>query len=179
MCRSKGAKNKKNVTVLEPPPVVNARWIPLTKGQFALVDEEDYGKLSEWGWTYHKSSGYALRYSQITMHRQIMNLLNISPKEIQVDHINHNKLDNRKVNLRTVSRQQNRFNLSKYKNNTSGFKGVSWHRNHQHWVARIQVDNRPIAIGSYNDKIQAAKAYDEAAKFYHKEFAYLNFPESK
>jgi len=94
-----------------------------------------------------------------------------------VDHINHNGLDNRKANLRPATRAQNGRNRTKFKNRIYGskFKGVTWNRKYKCWQAQIQVNGKSTALGRFTDEITAAKAYDRAAKKYHKDFASLNF----
>ena len=107
------------------------------------------------------------------MHREILN----APAGVLVDHINHNGLDNRKANLRLATRAQNCWNRKKPKMRkcASRFKGVGWHKGNKKWVSRIRFNGRRISIGYFNDEVEAAKSYDEAAKKYHGEFAVLNF----
>lgn len=90
-----------------------------------------------------------------------------------VDHRNGNKLDCRRENLRLATNSQNMYNRGKTLANTSGYKGVFKNRNL--WMARIKVDKKPIYIGSFATKQEAALKYDMAAKKYHGEFARLNF----
>jgi hypothetical protein len=99
--------------------------IQLTKNKYALVDDEDYEELNKYNW-YYSYQGYAVRTNHrlnkcIYMHRIIMNPLDYK----QVDHINHNKLDNRKENLRICDRFQNLQNSKIRLDNKSGIKGVS------------------------------------------------------
>jgi hypothetical protein len=107
------------------------------------------------------------------MHRQILN----APDSLIVDHINGNGLDNRKANIRTATYTQNSCNRKKANKDTwSQYKGVTFNAKRKKWKARIQVHGRKIYLGSFNAETNAAKAYDKAAKKYHKEFAALNFP---
>lgn len=93
------------------------REMPLTKGKVAIVDEADYMRLSRWKWSY-SNSGYAMRGTTAggkksrgyTMHRQILGLIHGDGKE--VDHINKDRLDNRRANLRVVTRKENCANRS-------------------------------------------------------------------
>ena len=109
------------------------------------------------------------------MHRQILH----PPGHLVVDHINHNGLDNRKANLRHATRVQNNRNrlIIKRKGASSKYKGVSWRKRKKRWHARIHVNGRYKFLGYFKEEINAAKAYDKAAKKYHKEFASLNFPD--
>ena len=95
----------------------------------------------------------------------------------QVDHVNGDGLDNRRANLRPASTAQNARNRSRPSTNRSGFKGVSWVRDRGHWRAGIKVDGRSLNLGSFADPVEAAKAYDEAARRLHGKFARPNFPE--
>jgi hypothetical protein len=93
-----------------------------------------------------------------------------------VDHINRNPLDNRRCNLRYATYQQNTINRKAQKNNKSGYRGVSLYKNRNYckWRARIKVNEKSIYIGYYKNKIDAAKAYNKAAKKYFGDFAVLN-----
>ena len=158
------------------------RRIPLTQGQYAIVDPEDYEPLSKHKWHAVKSKNtfYAVRrihigknkWKHIKMHREILD----PPDHLYVDHINHNGLDNRKANLRTATHRQNSYNRINFrKNPSSKYKGVSWKKRTKKWNVQISYDGKSKAIGSFDNESDAAKAYDEAAKKYHKEFAVLNF----
>lgn len=149
--------------------------IPLTQGKFALVDDEDFEWLSQYKW--HLSHyGYAVcneylggyRSRGLRMHRLVMG----APHDMVVDHINHDKLDNQKNNLRICKSRQNQYNMKRRKDNTSGFKGVRWHQNK--WNARIYVSGKETNLGSFDDKLEAAKAYNRAARKHYGDFALLN-----
>jgi len=148
----------------------------LTQGKFAIVDPEDYAQLSQYKWCAAKDSStyYAVRSKQnkqIRMHREIMKV----PKHLVCDHINHKGLDNRKNNLRICTRQQNTHNQQPRKSGTSKYKGVDWNKRQKKWRARIYYKSKFHYLGYFNNEIDAAKAYDRAAKKYHKEFAAPNF----
>ena len=155
--------------------------IPLTQGLYALVDGEDYNRLNQWKWYANKigNTYYAMRsqwlktkkyYLFILMHQQIVG----GKKEKEIDHINHNGLDNRRFNLRFCSHTQNLQN-SISKKGTSKYKGVSWHTKRKHWVARICINGKHIYLGSSKGEERAAALYDQAAQKHFGEFAYLNF----
>lgn len=152
--------------------------IPLTQGEKAIVDVEDYSELVKYNWAYG-TDGYAVRNVRfkpnseqvsVRMHRQILN----PPDEFVVDHINGNTLDNRRKNLRVCEHKENLRNRGTPANNTSGFKGVSWHSDSEKWVANIKADGKPKYIGTFDCKVDAAKAYNEQALLLHGEFAKLN-----
>ena len=151
------------------------REIALTQNKFTIVDDEDYDYLSQWNWYYNR--GYAARAGMtstgmlVYLHRDLMS----PPDGMQVDHINRNSLDNRRSNLRICSQTENRRNQSKYSNNTSGYKGVSWDKAAGKWSVSIRINSKLIKIGRFDDIVDAAKAYDGGAKKYFGEFAVLNF----
>lgn len=139
--------------------------IKLTKGYKTIVDDEDFEFLNQWKW-HISARGYAVRKpnnKNIFMHR----LLNKTPLNMQTDHINNNKLDNRKCNLRTVTNQQNHFNMLAQKNSKSGIRGVSWSEERKKWVAQIIINNKAIGLGRFTDKNEAIKVRNLAEKKYY------------
>lgn len=154
--------------------------IELSRGHFAIVDDEDYDVLSKITWYSQKLKNgifYAARKiivgereRMVYMHRFIMN----TPDGMETDHRNGDGLDNRKDNLRNCTHQQNGMNRTKQSNNHSGFKGVCWDGYHQKWLAQIQTNGKRKRIGTFNDKKEAARAYEAEAKRLHGEFARVN-----
>ncbi len=139
----------------------------------AIVDAEDHDKIKNVRWGLD-GRGYIVNCQKgLKLHRVILGLSKDDNRE--GDHKDGNLLDNRKENLRTCEHCQNACNLRKPKNNTSGYKGVHWDKQRNRWIARIKVDYKEMYLGRFNNKIQAAFAYDEAAKKHHGEFARLNF----
>ena len=154
-----------------------AKEIQLTKGIVTIVDDADFEYLNQFKWYLLKSNSnyYAIRTKRpenklIQLHRIV---IQAKQGEI-VDHINGNKLDNRKCNLRICTKSQNCQNRKISKLNKSGFNGVSWNIRNKKWVAQIACNNQKIHIGFFNEPIEAAKAFNAAALKYHGEFANLN-----
>jgi hypothetical protein len=152
--------------------------IPLTQGKFAIVDAEDYDWLNQYNWCAGKNKGtfYAHRGSNgktVLMHREIMR----APKGVVCDHRNHNRLDNRKSNLRLCTPAQNQYNKRPKKGCASRYKGVAWRRDSEKWRAQIGYNHKKIHLGNFDHEIEAAMAYDDKAVELFGEFAYLNFPE--
>jgi hypothetical protein len=156
----------------ECPP--GARLIPLTNGEFAVVDEEDYDELSQLTW--HRGDrdyvvhtvGIAGETRQLLMHRVVTR----APHDILVDHWDGNRLDNRKQNLRPATYRQNAQNRAPV--NGRRFKGIFPFRGR--WKARIKFEGQNIYLGIYPTEEIAAMAYDHAAIRLFGEFARLNFP---
>lgn len=137
-------------------------------GKPFLFDKEDYEKIKDITWVEGRG-GYASGYSAGRwpyMHRLIL------PCEgMLIDHINRNRLDNRKRNLRIASIEENARNRSRSKNNTSGCTGVFFETGRKRWKAQIWVDGRSINLGRYRDKLEAEKARKDAERQYFGEFA--------
>jgi hypothetical protein len=153
------------------------REIPLTKGKVALVDDEDYERVMEAGpWQYSDRYAVGRPYGKqrIYLHRFILGLTPGDGNE--VDHINQDKLDDRKQNLRLCTRSQNNANRGAYRNNTSGYKCVYFDQKRGEYQAYILVNRHKIHLGRFATAKEAARAYDKAAPLYFGEFALLNFP---
>lgn len=154
------------------------KQIQLTQGQSALVDNGDYKSLSRHKWYAHRTrSGefYAMRKQKqepVYMSREILRLGR--GRLLQVDHRNHNKLDNRKSNLRLCTYSQQQHNRLPCKNMTSIYKGVCWNKGVKKWMAQIKLNMKVHYIGCFVVEKDAARAYDNKAKELHGEFAYLN-----
>lgn len=146
------------------------KQILLTKGKYSLVDNEDFEWLNQWNWYFDRYAKRDVEKKQIRMHRVIMNC----PKNMFIDHINHNKLDNRKENLRIVTKTQNQGNLEKRSHNTSGFKGVWFDKARGTFAAEIHFKYKKFFLGRYKESKQAAFAYNVKAKELFGEFALLN-----
>jgi hypothetical protein len=147
------------------------REISLTQGKTALVDDEDYEYLMQWNW-HVASNRYASRAimlpdgkkTKISMHRIIMSC----PEFYEIDHINRNTFDNRKSNLRIVSRKQNADNRKNlFKNNTSGAKGVCFHNGK--WQASYRNNGLLTYIGRFNTIEEAKEAYETTKSHLTKE----------
>ena len=155
--------------------------IKLSQGKVALVDDKDYDILVQHGWYAHKPPSSKTYYAchsvkrgkkveTIFMHRVILN----APKGKQVDHKNRNGLDNRRNNIRLCTGSENGSNVGLKANNTSGYKGVSWHKPTKKWGVKIKLNGKSIHLGHFIDKHEAARIYNEAALKYHGAFAYQN-----
>jgi len=151
--------------------------IKLSNGFEAIVDDEDYEHLSQFKWHYCQH-GYARKNGKMVnrvkgpstaMHR----LVTGAPKDKQVDHINGNRLDNRKHNLRLCTNAENTRNQKKYKG-SSKYKGVCWYARDGLWHARIKVDYKTIHLGYFQNEEDAATAYNFAAIKHFGDFARLN-----
>lgn len=136
----------------------------------SLIDLEDVELLKNIKWRLCKS-GYAYNNKIGFMHRLIMNC----PNDMVIDHINGNKLDNRKVNLRICTTAENNRNQNKRRGDySSQFKGVYWHKKANKWITRIKVNNKTKHIGYYDSELDASIAYDRSAIIYFGVYAKLN-----
>lgn len=163
-----------------PPLVDGAKWIPLTKGKFALVDDADFYTLALHSWCAMPGGHtfYACRTvrsegrkrSLVKMHRLLLGHV-----DGFVDHINGDGLDNRRSNLRVCASGENRRNSHKPRiTTTSRFKGVYCFN--CAWTAQIGSHGDNIYLGTFPTEEAAAHAYDDAARRLHGEFARVNFP---
>ena len=135
-------------------------------------DLEDYDKIKNYSWSVNKN-GYVIAYIDednpvCCLHRLIIQT------DKQIDHINHNKLNNCKYNLREATSQQNAMNKKLLERNTSGITGVDWIKSLQKWRARIKANNKEIHLGVFENFEDAVEARKEAEEKYFGECSYDN-----
>ncbi len=165
---------------LDLQPVQEVYRIPLTQGQFALVDAADFAELSKWKWyafwnpftrSYYarRNFGRDSKGNQMTVHmsRQIMN----ATKGEIIDHRDHDTLNNRRSNLRRATRAQNCQNARKRRDNKYGFKGIF--KTNKKWLAHIRENGKFKHLGVFSSPEAAHAAYAKAALELHGEFACL------
>lgn len=147
--------------------------IAVGNGQEAIVDDEDFERLSKFKWCSMGTRGkpYAVRTTY--MHKEVLGT------HETVDHINGNSLDNRKANLRIASLTKNNWNIPKRMNragkaSTSIYKGVYRPGKSKKWWAKIVAEGQRIVLGQFDTEEDAARAYNKAAKNLHGDFAWLN-----
>ena len=155
--------------------------VALTKGQFAIIDDEDLDRVSQHKW-YFSSHGYAAtnvggktHHRCLYLHHYVLGVT--SNKQRYIDHINRDKLDNRKSNLRSVTPRESRLNI-KTKGKKVPFRGVNLYTATKR-KAKYMVSINRTFIGYFKDPIHAAMAYDIWAKDLYGDMAYLNFPPIK
>ena len=164
---------------------VRVKTIPLTQGFRAIVDDEDFDRVSRYkwiAWTKKENGRIVQVYASRTfrrpngkqrteqLHRFILDIWD----ERHVDHINRDALDCSRDNMRTCTNQQNNYNKGKRRDSTSGYKGVSWYPRYGKWVVRIGFGKSRRFLGYFTSPEAAALAYNEAAKKLHGDFAVLN-----
>jgi hypothetical protein len=151
------------------------KQIPLTKGYFSKIDDEDFENVSRLSWKY--TGGYAAHNytSKGVQHSVYMHRLIMDAKKGQfVDHINHDPLDNQKTNLRLCTHSRNHMNRTPLLGKSSRYKGVSWNKQIGKWKAGIQAKGKYRFIGYFISELHAALAYDMWAKATYGQFANLN-----
>lgn len=162
------------------------RRIELTRGKYAILDPEDFESLNQYRW-HCTNFGYARRTGSkrsekgrkrvaIGMHNVVFPV----PEGMTVDHINRNRLDNRKANLRAATREENTWNRKFVKKGSkTRYTGIHWNKKVKKWNVRLRVEGRRKSFGYYADEVEAAKVYDRVARKYRREYAVLNFPEKR
>ena len=166
--------------------------IKLTQGQFAIIDKEDYNKISEYKWFAVKSrnSFYAASHGKkretIKMHRVILGL---TERKQVCDHIDHNGLNNSKSNLRVCTDSENAKNTTSRKGASSKYLGVSdsptrkrklksggysINERNRKWLVQIQCDKKKSYVGRFATEIEAAIAYNKVAIEKFGSFANIN-----
>lgn len=182
--KSCGCRNTESVdarrAVPLPASIADARWIPLSKGKFALVDETDFERVSKFNWSIAAKRYAAYRAlpengakngPYVYLHRFI---IGAQPGDT-VDHINHDELDNRKGNLRIASMSEQGRNKRRPNHNTSGKKGVWWDKKRLIWRAEIKMEpGKKLYLGAFASCDEAGLAYDEAATEFFSNFAFTN-----
>ncbi len=134
----------------------------LSKGKYAIVDNEDYERLNQCKWSAVASgyTYYAISKKSLGMHAMLM----INPNKLHIDHINRNGLDNRKSNLRVCRSGQNQLNSKLRSHNTSGYKGVYWCKHHNAWASQLRVKGKIIYKRYFHSALEAALFYDQRAE---------------
>ena len=163
------------------------REVKLTQGYTATISDKDYGRVSQSKWQAYVRRDKNKNIVNVYAGRQVYRspgktktellhrfILGIADPKVQVDHRDCVGLHCQRSNLRIATPLQNACNVGLRKDNSSGFKGVDWHKHEQLWRARINVGGKSISLGYFHTKEAAAKAYNAAAKKYHGRFAKLN-----
>lgn len=154
--------------------------VPLTRGYSTIIDEADSERVGSFKWFASGREGavYAARHQRTGGSRQdtilLHRFLTGCPSGMEVDHINGDRLDNRRINLRICEHQENGRNTRRRTDNTSGFKGVSPEKGGK-WRANIRIEGRQVYLGTFVDPEKAARAYDAAAVAAYGRFARTNF----
>ncbi len=142
-----------------------------SKDEEFYFDLEDYEKIKCFNW-YIDPRGYVRKSNpSMRMHRLILDVYNPS---IQIDHIHHNKRDNRKSELRICSASQNQMNRDIPEQNSSGFRGISWHKNKSAWIAQIGLNGKLKYLGLFKNISDAIQAREKAERMFFGEYNFQN-----
>lgn len=159
----------------EPRGYINGGigYIELTQGKIAKVSPEDFPSLMENIWSFHGEYAHAaINGKKVYMHK----IIQAATCGYEVDHINGDKLDNRRENLRSVTRSNNNANSKLRSGKTSRYRGVHWSKRQRKWAASIGVNRKTIYLGYFYKEKEAAKAYDVKALEFFGNHASPNFP---
>jgi hypothetical protein len=145
----------------------------------AIVDNDDFEKLNQYRWRVGPKGAAIrsvlvkenLKLENVLMHRQVLDVIT---EACQVDHRNHNRLDNRKENLRRCKNIENTRNTRIYSNNKTGYKGVHFHKRFKKYIAYIRVNGKLLHLGYFENAKDGALEYNKAADKHFGEFAKLN-----
>lgn len=137
---------------------------------YAIIDDEDYDKIKHLRWRLSTIGYVTARDNVLKQEVYIHRLLLNAPNNLLVDHINKNKLDNRKINIRLVTKSQNAMNSKKQNNNTSGCRGVYWRQERSCWLVYINVNGKRIGLGHYKDFNSAVATRKEGELKYFGEY---------
>ena len=158
------------------------KLIPLTGGEFAMVDDADYDHLSQWKWKAKEDKGnlYACRRfktdsgksKSILMHREILK----APPGAIIDRKDGNGLNNQRENIRLCSYEQNAMNRKKRRGCSSKFKGVHYDPRRNKWRVQIVANGRKIRLNSFSSEAEAAAVYDRMARELFGDFSRVNSP---
>jgi len=133
--------------------------------RFTLVSDEDFDFLSQWKWRIY-GNGYVGSTLSGTGFAFMHRVINNTPEGFDTDHINRDRLDNRRENLRTVNKMLNGRNRGENKNNTSGYKGVSWDKYTKKWAVYIWLKWKKIHLGHFDDIEEAYKMRKKGEELY-------------
>ncbi len=159
-----------------PTGGTSMKKIFLTDGKITLVNEEDFLFLVGYNWRLSAtgyvvcSNGYVDNLNNKYLHKIIAKRMNLDLSN-EIDHIDRDRLNNQRNNLRPATSSQNSANSKANVRNTSGYKGVHWRKERRKWQAKIQVEGERIYLGNFDTPEEASEAYNQAADYYFGEFA--------
>lgn len=169
-CSNLSRARERRAKLIPPPPVEGATWIPIADGRFALVDADLGQEMLRYSWSGGGSKG---QYAHTPVGGKMIYLHHMVLPGCRVDHKNGNTLDCRRDNLRPSTQAQNARNMRR-KSKATPYKGIC--SNPPGWAAQIRENGKKVHLGQFKTPEEAARAYDEAARRIHGEFACVNFP---
>lgn len=175
MHRESSARNGKNNKKYNTYDLSGEYGVGYTSnGEKFYFDLEDYDLIKDYYWAKNTTGYLSANKNTVFMHRIILGLSNVSWVKNRGDHRNHNKLDNRKLNLRTATPNQNTMNSSLRSDNKSGITGIMWNKRNNNWYVQIGINGKNKYLGSFENFEDAVKARKDAEEKYFGEFSYEN-----